>query len=287
MKKVNVIIGCCFVAIATMVLSCQKNNTATPASSATVTDAQATDAQDISIAASTFDNVDAQILASSSGSLKADVVDSTEPQPITKVVHAEKGKIQKELNYDGITKNGKDFSGKITIVMTCKLGASIDTTKDSNWVRKVTFNNYKEGGRKLEGTKTITYKGKDANGHPYWEIKLDSGKITLKNGKVITFNYDRIRTQIAGDTTATLKDDVFQINGTGSGVNRRGIAYTTTSTNLIKANVCPYFESGTVAYVSDTKTISITYTGGTNCNPSATVTVDGKTKTINTDTETN
>src|ERR1035437_9521593 len=100
MKKVSFLIGCSFIAAGMLVTSCSKNST--PTTSSTVSAAQATDAQDNSIAAAAFDNVDAQILASGTGSLKADVVDSREPQAQTKVTHYEKGKKDIELSFDSV-----------------------------------------------------------------------------------------------------------------------------------------------------------------------------------------
>jgi hypothetical protein len=280
MKKVSFLIGCSIIAAGMLATSCSKNSTPATTSTATVSAAQATDAQDNSIASATIDNVDAQILGSGTGSLKADAIDSTEPEAQTKVTHYEKGKKDIELSFDSVKNTNKEFAGKF-ILETTFTG---DSTKEINIKRKVTFAGFRDNGRQLQGTKTISYLGKNASGQPRWEI-TDSGKIILKNGKIITFNYDRIRTQIAGDSTATTSDDVFQISGTGSGVNRNGIAYTTTSTNLVKVHGCPFYKSGTVTYVSTAKTVTITYNGGTACDPSATVAVDGKTVTIQTDTE--
>jgi len=275
MKKVNLILAMGFISASAFIASCAKESTSS------IADVQVKNAQDNAIAITSFENVD---LSTASSALKADIVDSTDIDslPPCKITHMGKGKIEKEFNFDGYSHGGKGHSGKIQQTITYP----IDSTKEEGKVEKMHFDNFKQGGRKLEGTKTITYLGKPDGIHSEWEVKLDSGKITLKNGVVVTFSYDIIRKQIAGDSTLTKKDDVFEINGTGSGVNRKGIAYTVTTTNLIKANDCRYFKSGTVTYVSD-KTIVTNYNSGDNCEPSATITVDGVVQTINIDIEKN
>jgi len=280
MKKVSFLIAVGFLAGGSVFTSCTKDSTTTP-----ITSSEVANAQDNAIASIAFDNIDAQVAALSSGSLKADAVEDTTEKPEHKIKEFKKGKITHELTFNDINQDGKIKHGKIIVDITYPTTG--DTTDEKQWVKTIKLENYSDGGRKLEGTKTITYLGL-VNGFPTWNVKLDSGKVTLKNGKVITFQYDRTRAMIEGFTTPlNHSDDVFEINGTGSGINRKGVAFTSVFTNLIKVAGCPTFKSGTVTYTTETKTSTITFNGGDTCSPTATVTVDGKVKTIDTDIEAN
>jgi hypothetical protein len=150
-------------------------------------------------------------------------------------------------------------------------------------VKTITLDGYTRNGRKVEGTKTITYLGKVDGTHPRWEVKLVGGKITFKDGTTITMESTRTRTLIEGYATETFQDDIYEIDGTSSGVNRKGVAFSTVSENLVKAFKCPYFKSGKTTYVSEKKTVVTTYTRGEECSPSASIEVNGKTKTITTE----
>jgi hypothetical protein len=272
MKKVNLFLAIGLMAACTVFTSCTKDNT-TPSSSSYVTDAQ-----DNSIASAAFDDAITEVDDVLGGSLKSALNDSA---PKVTIKYWRRGEFREELFYNTITRKGKERSGKIIVTVTYPVvGDTLDTSK---WVKTITFENYKVGGRLIEGTKTITYLGK-VDGFPTWNIALVGGKVTFANGKFITFEFTRTRKMIEGfDTPLIHVDDVFQIDGSGNGTNRKGIAYTTIATSLVKASNCPFFKSGTVVYESANKIITIVYTGGDNCEPSATITVDGKTETIDTD----
>jgi hypothetical protein len=272
MKKANLILAIGFIAASTMFTSCTKDNT-TPKSSTF-----AIDAQDNSVASAAFEDVDDEVDNALGVGLKSGDDDSL-PSITTK--YWKRGEFKKELSFNNINRKGKVRSGKIIVTVTYPvLGDTLDTTK---WVKTITFENYKVGDRLIEGTKTITYLG-IVDGYPQWNITLVGGKVTFANGKFITHEFERTRKMIEGsDTPLIHADDVFEINGTGSGINRRGLAYTTITTSLIKEADCPFFKSGTVIYESEEKIITIVYTGGDACEASATITVDGKTETIDTD----
>jgi hypothetical protein len=283
MKKVSLIMVASFLAASAMYTSCKKDDTST---SSSITDADVAQVQDNSIASSAYDDVDTEVSAAVGTGLKSDLVGDSTIKPVVTIISKEKGKIVKNLTYNGINRRGKVRTGSILVTITYPtVGDSTDETK---WVKTITFDNYTVGERKIEGTKTITYQGKVDGTHPQWEVKLVDGKVTLKNGKTVTAEYTRTRVMIEGFLTPlNFEDDVFQINGTGSGLNRKGIEYTSTLTDIVKAAGCPYFKSGIETFVSEKKTKVITYNGGDSCNPSATIEVNGKTKIVNIDTEAN
>lgn len=277
MKKVNVFIALSFLAAGIMFTACKKDS-----SKDGVTDTQIADAQDQSIASTAYDDVDAEVDDALGSSLKAMEADTTPSNKLTR----KKGGFVRELNFDNITRNGKVKSGKIIVTVTYPTTG--DTTDEKKWVRTVTFDNYTVGQRKIEGTKTIEYLGKVDGTHPQWKITLTGGKVTFKNGKTITCDYVKTRVMTEGyDTPLVRADNKFEFNGSGSGTNRKGVSYTITYDKVVKAALCPHFKSGTITYVCDTKTTVITYNAGTSCEQSATITVNGETKTIDGDAEAN
>jgi len=151
------------------------------------------------------------------------------------------------------------------------------------FVRKITFSNFTINGHSIEGTKTIT---KIAN---YTFSITFEGKITFKDGTTHTRSYTRTRTWIAGyDTPLNVWDDVYSIEGSAQGTNRKGISYTHTITKplIIRAD-CPYIVVGTVEMIvgKNQKTITINYGEDQNstCDGTITVTVDGETKQVQLD----
>ena len=280
MKTINLFVAIGLVALSSVISSCNKDDDTTEISNTDITDVQ-----DNATASNAFDDVDIEVNSSYGNSLKSDIatIDTTN-KPVVKIVSKEKGKIVKEFNYDGVTRRGKVRSGKIIVTITYPIvGDSSDETK---WVKTVTFDNYTIGQRKLEGTKIIKYLGKIDGVHPQWDVTLTDGKITLKNGKTITLNYNRTRLQIEGYLTPfNIVDDVYKINGTGTGVKRNGKTYTSTLVDIIVKVTCKYITSGTETFVSENKTKIITYTAGDDCSPSATVLVNGKSKSITIENE--
>jgi hypothetical protein len=275
MKKVNFILAICLMTAISMFTSCTKDDV-TPSSNSSIADAQ-----DNSIASSSFDDAITEVDQALGGSFKS----ADDETPVITTIYWRKGEFRKEIVFNGITRRGKVRSGKIIVTVTYPVIG--DTLNKENWVKTITFDDYKVGGRQIEGTKTITFIGL-VDGFPTWNITLVGGKVTFANGKFITFEFTRTRKMIEGsETPLILEDDVYEINGNGNGTNRKGIAFTTTSTDLIKEVGCPYFRSGTVVYETVNKTITIVYNGGDSCGTSATITVDGKTETIDSDTESN
>lgn len=280
MKNSSLLMAIGFLAVSSVFTSCNKDEVTDPISAS-----QVAELQDNLIASSAFDDVDDEVEdATSSNSLKTDSVDS-DTKPVVTIVSWEPGKITKQITFNGITRKGKLKSGKINVVITYPTTG--DTTGEIGWVRTVTFENYTVNGRKIEGTKTITYLGKVDGTHPEWTITLVDGKITFATGETVTREFTKTRTLIEGYETLIRLDNVYKTNGEGSGVNRKGIAYTTTFTDVVKSADCQYNKSGVIVHESEKKTKTITFTGGDSCSSSATIEVDGKIKTISSDDSAN
>lgn len=139
--------------------------------------------------------------------------------------------------------------------------------------RTITFKNFTINGNLIEGTKVIR---KTAE-HVY-QITLTDGKITFTDGTTYTRNVERTRTWVNGyDTPFNIWDDVYTLEGTATGINRHGNAYThqIKSALMIKFS-CRWIVQGIIDITVGDKQASIDYGNG-DCDNLAYVTVNGKT----------
>lgn len=170
-----------------------------------------------------------------------------------------------------IGKRGNLLKGKMMVTISNKMNV-IGSTKT------IKFVDFSVNGNTLTGSKVITF-----NGNASWSISAKD-TINRTDGTVVTWSTERTRTRIDDNQTPLIKwDDSFSITGSSSGVNAKGKAYTMTidaNNPLIIGGLCPYFTKGTMTITSETKTVLMDFGDGTK-DALATVTVDGKTKTIN------
>ena len=131
-------------------------------------------------------------------------------------------------------------SGKIIMVVTAPR-----LTPGS--VKTVTLDNYFINGIKVEGTKEIENMGKNDNQNLVFSITLEGGKLTLPDGKTIERSFDRQREWIAGQDTRNIWDDEFLVTGTTTGVNIKGLEYTSTIIAALHSErACRFIVSGVV-----------------------------------------
>ena len=183
------------------------------------------------------------------------------------------GSITKTVTYTSWTNpNGNQNivkNGKIVITIVGTPSADIYTCT-------ITFENFTINGAKIEGTRVIT-----KTAQYQFNATCDNGKITFADGKTYTRSYTRTRTWVDGTATPlNVWDDVFEITGTATGINRNGNAYTHTIVNPLRIErTCKYIVSGTITVVVNDKTLSLDYGAGT-CDNLATITYNGKTTEI-------
>lgn len=136
-------------------------------------------------------------------------------------------------------KDGRTRRGKIIITYT---GAY----RDSGSVKTAVFDNYFVNDYQLIGTKTVTNKGLNEQGNPYFTIAID-GSIISPEGNVVLFSSERVREWTAGYETRVWFDDVYAITGSSTLTTAAGLTYTSTITAQLE--VIPghrYFTSGTI-----------------------------------------
>ncbi|MFP4089893.1 MAG: hypothetical protein ACLFUB_04990 [Cyclobacteriaceae bacterium] len=167
--------------------------------------------------------------------------------------------------------NGRLRSGTVVVNRKIDLNASTYTVS-------TTFQDFYINGRKVEGSRTLVYTKSDDRLTTV-TITLTGGKVTLPDGKVISRegNFVRIIDRVSGE---------ISLSGTASGLNRNGVAYSTTiSSPLVYKGSCA--AAGVFMAVSGSKTISregkadvtVSYGEG-ECDKTITLSSDGREKTI-------
>lgn len=171
--------------------------------------------------------------------------------------------------------DGKTRSGKIIIVMN---GRRIEAGSSFT----VTFDNYYVDDYKVEGTKTVANGGLDANGNYHFTISVVGAKITDTDGNVISWDANRTRILVEGyDTPLNLSDDVYEITGSSSGINREGLSFTRTITTALRYEVsCRYVSQGVVEIEPEGLDKRILDYGDGTCDTEATLTIGNREKTI-------
>lgn len=133
----------------------------------------------------------------------------------------------------------------------------------------------------VEGTRTISNKGKDENGNTWFQIVQSDGKITTPDGVVITRESSRERHWVAGEKTPTPWDDEYLIWGSVNGVNARGENYSRTIIDSLRVKLsCRFVTAGIIEFkASDREAITLDYGTG-DCDATAVASKGLETKTI-------
>jgi hypothetical protein len=149
----------------------------------------------------------------------------------------------------------------------------------------VTINrtNYFVNDNQHLGTRVITNLGDGS-----FDLSVQNASIIFaNNGGTTAWSSQRRYTRTAGFGTRTLLDDAYSITGSLTGTNRRNVTYTATiKTPLIKkfaAGCARHFVAGTIELANaSSQSMLINYdpSGTAACDNIATVTVNGRTRTI-------
>ncbi len=145
----------------------------------------------------------------------------------------------------------------------------------------ISFSNFYQNDNKVEGTKTVTNNGRNAAGLLSFTVVVN-GKITCVDGLTHTWNSNRTRTWISGETTLISSDDVYEISGTTNGVNRKGLTYNAVITKNLKVDLsCEWrITSGIIEITPSGKAMRSIDFGNGACDKLITISMNGKSKTI-------
>ena len=161
--------------------------------------------------------------------------------------------------------HGRTRRGLIIVTLT-------DSLRNPGAVRTVTFDNFFVDDAQLQGVKTLTNEGFNAEGLPVFSRTVEGGSITFPDGEIATWESSHTIVMIEGNDTPQMMDNVLQITGGASGLNRNGVAFTVEiTTPLIKSKTCPWIQSGIREITTNGNTRTIDYGDG-NCDRIATVT---------------
>lgn len=170
--------------------------------------------------------------------------------------------------------DGRDRRGKVIATFT-------GPYRDSGTVVTITTDQYFVQDHQVEGQKLITNTGRNADNHWVFTVVVTNGKITDPNGDVITWESNRTNEWIEGDTTLAILDDVYLIDGTGSGVSRNGNNFTVQITQTLEIHFdCRWVEAGEITLTPDGLDPRVLNYGSGGCDNMATLTIGSKTHTI-------
>jgi hypothetical protein len=143
-----------------------------------------------------------------------------------------------------------------------------------------TFENFYVDDVKVEGTKSWKNNGTDAGGD--WSFtKTATMNLTYPDGTFTTWNHTHTSALVEGGDTPTHWDNVWSTTGNSSGVNRDGVAFSSTIVEpLIKKVTCRWISEGVIQFTRDGNTSTLDFGDGT-CDRFATLTTaNGNTFTI-------
>lgn len=265
-----------FVAIAVIMLasSCSKNNDTTPTTTVTVAQSVA----DNSLSTSVYGEIDAQQSEDvssldisgfqTSGVLKSGSVSGTRTITVSSMDTTTFPKTITVTFNNWVGPRGHVKNGTIVSVLSNRWfisGATLTTT----------FQNFTLDSIKVEGS----YECKNVGNYTFTR-SLTGGKLTKKNGTIINHEFTHTWTMISGMDTRYAWDDVFGIEGSGSGSSSNGISYTEQIiTPLNVAVLCPWIRSGVVKYTAGNISATVDYGDG-QCDNLASVTIGSLTYPI-------
>ena len=144
-------------------------------------------------------------------------------------------------------------------------------------VMTLTFEDYSVDGVLVEGTRTLSNIATSTDDAPSFQITLEGGRLTWEDGSVATRESSRIKTWYRA---ANPTDDEWHIEGSVSGTDRDGVAYSSMTTEpLVFARDCSSHRfkvpvSGVKEYTKGEESYTIDFGDG-ECDRLATVTTGG------------
>lgn len=169
--------------------------------------------------------------------------------------------------------NGRIRKGQIIVTQT-------DFMRIGGAVRTVSLQDFSIDDVAIEGTKTWTNQGYDEDGNVSITRQV-SKTITYPDGTQASWEVNHTLSQIEGADTEAWMDNVYQITGGSSGINRNGVAFSATITEpLTKNKFCRWIQSGVKEYTFGEYARTLDYGDGT-CDNKAEVTfANGQTRII-------
>jgi len=178
---------------------------------------------------------------------------------------------------DCVGNDGRIRKGKLHVRYTGRY-------REPGTVITITPENYSVNGNSVQGEKRIENLGYNNNGQLHFAISANGTVTAPGNAWSISWTANRTRTWVEGQDTPAWIDDVYEITGNGTGVNRNGIPYTLTITQALRAKLsCAWLVSGRITLQpQDYDTRYIDFGNGA-CDSGFTVTVNDETYQLGSD----
>ena len=162
--------------------------------------------------------------------------------------------------------DGRVLRGKLIVNQTAEI-------RTAGAVRTITHDAFYIDGIHVEGTRTWTNNGPNAQGLLSFTKTAVDMKLTFEDGATASWNKTRTSVLIEGGDTPAHADDVWSSTGTASGTNRNGRPFTVTITEpLIKKASCRWISSGVLEITVETRTHTLDFGNG-DCDRFGTVTL--------------
>ena len=173
--------------------------------------------------------------------------------------------------------DGRSRRGKIIVRHT---GGYLD----SGATKTVSFDNYFVNDNQVTGTRSVTNKGHNAQKQLNWTV-VEKGSIIMASGAGnVTWESQRNRALIEGESTLELGDNVYSITGNATGVNAKNNSYTANITSPLIRKMAigcrKHFVKGSIVMKPSGKLERKIDFGNGECDNLANVTVNGKSRQI-------
>ncbi|MFM7770744.1 MAG: hypothetical protein ACKO8Q_09330 [Bacteroidota bacterium] len=169
--------------------------------------------------------------------------------------------------------DGKNRKGKIHVSYTGRYS-------QSGTIISISTENYRVDNAQINLVKTVTNEGLNSNSQPYFSVQAE-GDIVTETGS-ISYVSSRIRTWLSGFSTVDFSDDVYDISGSGSGINRNGDPFSVNITNPLRIQLdCAWILSGRIDIEpadGDLRTLDF---GSGSCNAGYTILVGDESYAVN------
>ncbi|MGI9159616.1 MAG: hypothetical protein ACR2K1_07675, partial [Saprospiraceae bacterium] len=130
--------------------------------------------------------------------------------------------------------------------------------------RTLSFDGYFFNDLGVQGVKSWTNNGQDANGA--WSYTKTGADMVLNypDGTTSSWNHTHTSTLIEGGETPTLLDNVWSVTGNTNGLNRQGNAFSSTIVEpLIKKAICRWISDGTIELTRGDRSATLDFGEGT------------------------
>jgi len=191
---------------------------------------------------------------------------------VTKVITDATKDITIDFGDACVLRNGNTVSGKILIHYV------LDKTALTKSV-EVSFDNFYNNRRKIEGGFTILKERENQNGNPQ-STNTFNITVTWPDDSTAHKEGTKTRELIEGGNTATWGDDVFKITGHWNFTRKDGTVHVTTITTPLRRELsCRFIVSGVIAIQKNDQAAVLDFGDGT-CDDLAMLTKDGVTTEI-------